>query len=68
MAMKLTSKHLVIAASVVMLAMVAPGCKRADNSTDAGGPAMGASGTMNNPAATGTMSPGGPAAASGASQ
>ncbi|RDJ97314.1 hypothetical protein [Paraburkholderia lacunae] len=66
--MKLTRKHIAIVASVVLLAMGAPGCKRADNSTDAGAAATGASGTMNNPAAAGAMSPGSAAAASGASQ
>jgi hypothetical protein len=65
--MKLTGKQIAIAASVALLTMGAPGCKRADNSTDAGGAATAASGTMNNPAATGAMSPGS-AAASGASQ
>jgi hypothetical protein len=66
--MKLTRKHIAIAASVVLLAMGAPGCKRADNSTDAGAAATGASAMMNNPAAAGAMSPGSAAAASGASQ
>jgi hypothetical protein len=66
--MKLTRKHIAIAASVVLLAIGAPGCKRADNSTDAGSAATGASATMNNPAAAGAMSPGSTAAASGASQ
>lgn len=67
--MKLTRKHFAIATSVVLLAIGAPGCKRAANSSDAGSATTGASGTMNSPAAgAGAMSSGGAATASGASQ
>ncbi|MBB5447362.1 hypothetical protein HDG38_006000 [Paraburkholderia sp. WSM4177] len=66
--MKLTARHFVVAASVVLLAMSASGCKRADNSSETSGAAAGSSGTMTNPAATGSMGASGPAAASGASQ
>ncbi|MGF6300946.1 hypothetical protein OKW43_000801 [Paraburkholderia sp. WC7.3g] len=67
--MKLTARHFVIAASVVLLAMGASGCKRADNSSATSGAAAGSSGPMANPAATGAMgAASGPAAASGASQ
>ncbi|CAB3796095.1 hypothetical protein [Paraburkholderia fynbosensis] len=60
--MKLHMKYAAIAASIVLLAIGTTACKRADNSSDAGSSAVGASGTMSAPATPGAMG------ASGASQ
>lgn len=61
-------RNTLIVATVAMLTVGTSGCKRADNTSDAGSPGM--SSSASTPAAAGTMAPApsGPSVASGASQ